>query len=79
MNNNHKGFYVWGALLGLGVGIVSAHFYKQALENNTEKAKPSIRDMMAVTVALVGVMRQIAEVGSGKKAKQESRCQHRTP
>ncbi len=66
--------YVWGAILGLTLGIVSVYFYERASNENVSNPneKPAQLDFGSIIrlgILLVGLVRQIAEIGAeaGKK------------
>jgi hypothetical protein len=69
--NNRKTLkYVLGAALGLGAGLVTAHLYARAEEeNHPEGSASKVRTMDIFKVALtaIGLMRQITEVGARKQ------------
>lgn len=68
-NNRKTVTYVLGAALGLGVGLVTAHLYSRAEEENHPEGTPSkvgTMDLFKVALTAIGLMRQITEVGARK-------------
>lgn len=66
--------YVRGALIGLGAGVVAAHFYKRAAAEAGEEFEDiSTRDMLAISLTLLGLVRQVAETGSSNKKKKRKK------
>ena len=63
---------VAGAALGAMLGFLSSYLYTRAAEENgnAEAGAPgsvSTGQMLAVLLAILGLVRQIAELGKGKK------------
>ena len=60
--------YIWGAIVGMGVGLISAHMFRRAAEENIVEGDSetalSAQDMFSLGMILFGVVRQIAEAGS---------------
>ena len=75
-NKNNSGIYIRGAMLGIVVGIVSAHFYAKALDENGDDRKEekgfSIGDMARFGLLLLSIVRQIVEFGSKSREPEES-------
>lgn len=67
-NNNSSQLYLWGALIGLGLGLVSAHLYGRAVEESSEgknlPANLSAGDSVKLGLLLLGIVRQVADFGS---------------
>lgn len=75
MKDKTSGVYIWGALLGMVVGIISAHLYQRAIQEHGDGdgGSLSVQDTIALAMLLFGVVRQIAEAGAnaGKSKKKE--------
>ena len=59
--------YIIGAIGGLIVGVLSAHLYVRATQENMMSDTPEkvrTRDMMTLTLSIITLVRQIAELGS---------------
>jgi len=63
--------YMAGGLIGLAVGLLSAYFYARASEENgggrSAQSQMSSMDILKLAVALLAIVRQITDLGSGKK------------
>lgn len=60
--------YLRGSFAGLVVGFLAAHFYARASEETDEGPQEvKATDTIKVLVAVLALMRQITELGSGKK------------
>ena len=58
--------YLIGAIGGLLLGLVSAYLYARATEENMKSDHPDkvkTTDLMKLTLALLALVRQIAELG----------------
>ena len=68
--------YITGALLGLLVGLLSAHLYGRAVEENTHSGTAatdlSSSDLVKLGLLLLGIVRQITEFGSTTARSQEA-------
>lgn len=63
--------YVTGAIVGMGLGLFSAHMYKRAIEENAALDDPnplalSTSDTIKMGLLLLGAVRGIAELASSK-------------
>jgi hypothetical protein len=59
--------YLRGSLAGLLIGFLAAHFYARASEEtNDGPQEVKATDTIKVLVAVLSLMRQITELGSGK-------------
>lgn len=70
MNENRQmQMYVRGSLIGLAVGLLAAYLYNRAIQEsgNPDEAKVDAGDMVKVSLAVLALVRQITELGSGKK------------
>lgn len=68
-NNRKTLTYLLGAALGLGAGLVTAHLYSRAEEENHPAGEPGrvrTMDIFRVALTAIGLMRQITEVGARK-------------
>lgn len=73
-NRRNSRVYVVGATLGLVLGLVSAHMYKRAVEENAENPENvslSVGELISMALLLLGIVRQIADKGAeaGKKSR----------
>jgi hypothetical protein len=62
--------YLRGGLIGLMVGLIAAHLYTRAAEEtNGDKlpARVSASDLVKVSLAILGLVRQITELGNTKQ------------
>lgn len=62
--------YALGLIVGLVVGLMAAHAYnRSAAEDLREGEKPEVPTMqlLAVAVAVLGIIRQIAAMGKNNK------------
>lgn len=59
--------YVVGSLLGLAIGFLAAYFYVRAAEESENADGLQARDFISIGLALLGLVRQITEMGSGGK------------
>lgn len=66
--------YIVGALVGGMIGMLSAHLYKRAADENADDPEAESlamkpQDLVALGVAILGIVRKIAEAGAeaGKK------------
>lgn len=64
--------YLRGGIIGLLVGLVAAHLYTRAVEEASDGKTPDqikASDMVKVSLGILGLVRQITELGSsGKKS-----------
>lgn len=61
--------YLRGAIIGLVVGLIAANLYTRAAEEANGSSKvPALRanDVVKLGLAILGIVRQITELGSGK-------------
>lgn len=63
--------YVLGGIVGLALGLLSAHLYIRSAEENpiasaTEPISPSAGDAVRLGVALLGIVRTVTEWGARK-------------
>ena len=60
-----------GAALGAALGLLSSYLYTRAAEENenAEAGAPAVstRQLLGIVVAILGLLRQIAELGKAKK------------
>jgi hypothetical protein len=66
--------YVLGVLLGAAMGFLSAYLFAKEAEDNAEnderpKVPPSA--MLGLALSVIGLVRQISEVGKNKKDKKK--------
>lgn len=63
--------YAVGGIVGLALGLLSAHLYIRSTEENpvaaaTEPVTPSAGDAVRLGVALLGIVRTVTEWGARK-------------
>lgn len=73
-NNWKSRIYVLGAMTGTIFGLISAYLYARAAEENTERVdrqpeRVGTGQMIALGLAALGLIRQIAELGKPAKKK----------
>ena len=61
--------YLMGAAAGLLVGLLSAYFFARASEENGTQSPGRIKtmDALKLAVTLLGILRQITDLGADKK------------
>ena len=61
--------YLVGGLAGLVLGILSAYFFARVSEENGNSGPSRIKtiDGLKLAVAVLGIMRQITDLGAGSK------------
>ena len=59
--------YFVGSLLGLAVGFLAAYFYVRAAEESDNAEGLKATDFVKIGLALLGLVRQITEMGSKQK------------
>ena len=62
--------YITGSLIGLVVGIIAAHLYTRAVEENAGGNSPDrlkANDMVKLGLSTLGLVRQITELGNTSK------------
>jgi|GEM_PF-4846665 len=63
--NSGNGIYIRGAVIGAILGMISVFLYQRAVdEDDSSDGSLSVKDMMQLGLILIGVVRQIAELGS---------------
>ncbi len=71
--NKKKQSYAYGAMIGLGVGLLSAYLYNRAAEEQAAQTgeRPSITtgQILALTLAGLGLVRQITQLGTTSSKK----------
>lgn len=67
-NNSPMNTYVAGAILGLTTGLVAAYLYNKAAQENPklQSSNLSTGDVVKLGMLLLGTVRQVAELASGK-------------
>lgn len=69
--NNWKGrVYINGTLIGAAIGFIGAYLYARASEENAERnggqpTKLQTGQLLSIALAILGLIRQIAEAGKG--------------
>lgn len=67
-NTTQKGqIYAIGSVLGLAVGFVSAYLFARAADETDAKPNLESGDIVKISLALIALIRQMTELGSGKK------------
>jgi H+/Cl- antiporter ClcA len=62
--------YIFGVIGGAIAGLLGAYFYKRAAEENqVRREKLSPTQMLSVATSMVGILRQIAELGKPPQKK----------
>ena len=58
--------YLLGALIGVVVGLLSAHFYTRAVEENTDGERPHIHtgDIFALGMTMLSLVRHVTDLGA---------------
>ena len=61
--------YIVGALVGLGLGLLSAYFFARVSEENGHDGPSRIKtiDTLKLAVSVLGLLRQITDMGAGSK------------
>ncbi len=61
--------YLTGAMLGTLFGLIAAYLFNRAAEENEDRRPPKVptSQILALTLAVLGLARQIAELGKDKK------------
>lgn len=65
--------YVLGGVLGVVIGVLSAHFYAQSVEENQPGSKPvklDTGDMIRLGLAAIGMVRMVSDIGARDSADQ---------
>jgi hypothetical protein len=58
---------ILGGLFGLVVGIIAAYLLVQKAEQSQSELKFSAQDGVKVGISVLSVLKQIADLGSGRK------------
>ena len=64
--NGNTSVYIMGAIAGLLIGLLSAYLYARASEENGQEGPTQLKtmDMMKLAVAMLGIVRQITDLGA---------------
>lgn len=67
--NWKKQTYIIGGLVGLVLGLLTAYFFARVSEENGEvgASRLSTIDTLKLAVSVLGIMRQITDMGAGSK------------
>lgn len=66
-DNNRSQIYILGSIIGLAVGFISAYLYARAADESENENDLEAGDYVKIGLALVTLVRQMTELGSGKK------------
>ena len=66
-SNNRSQIYVLGSIIGLAVGFISAYLYTRAVDESDTESDLEAGDYVKIGLALVTLVRQMTELGSGNK------------
>jgi hypothetical protein len=68
-SNNSTNVYLLGGALGLLTGLAAAHLFKRAAQENQNLKGDSLStgDLVKLGLLLLGTVRQVAELASGKE------------
>ena len=66
---NKSQIYVAGSIIGLAVGFLAAYFYNRAAEESENDDGLQATDFLKIALTLLGVVRQLTELGSGGSRK----------
>lgn len=66
---NKSQVYVLGSFIGLAVGFLAAYFYNRAAEESENQNGLQATDFLKIALTLLGVVRQLTELGSGGSKK----------
>ena len=59
--------YVMGSVLGLVIGFLAAYFYSRAADEAENEQGLQATDFVKLGLTILGLVRQMTELGSGKK------------
>jgi positive regulator of sigma E activity len=65
--SNRSQIYFIGSFIGLAVGFISAYLYARAADEAENENDLEAGDYVKIGLALVTLVRQMTELGSGKK------------
>lgn len=68
MSNNKKSnsdLYIRGSIAGLIIGLLAAYFYAKAADENGNDKGISSSDFVKLGLAILGIVRQVTELGTG--------------
>ncbi len=67
-NQNTTSTYIAGAILGLTTGLIGAYLFNKAAKENPKLQTSSVSagDLIKLGMLLLGTVRQVAELASGK-------------
>ena len=66
-SNSRSQIYILGSIIGLAVGFISAYLYARAVDEADNEGDLEAGDYVKIGLALVTLVRQMTELGSGKK------------
>ncbi len=68
---NKSQVYLAGSVIGLAVGFLAAYFYNRAAEESENDNGLQATDFLKIALTLLGVVRQLTELGSGRGSSQK--------
>lgn len=71
--NSKSRVYLYGGLLGFGVGLLAAHLYGRSIQENVKEGEEkslTVNDTIKLGMLILSIVRQVADFGAtaGKKS-----------
>jgi hypothetical protein len=66
-DKSYTDLYIRGSIAGLLIGFLAAYFYARAADESDNQEGISSSDVVKLGLTILGIVRQITELGSGKK------------
>ncbi|MBZ0320902.1 MAG: hypothetical protein K8L91_31095 [Anaerolineae bacterium] len=63
--NSNSDLYIRGSIAGLIIGLLAAYFYAKAADENGNDKGISSSDFVKLGLAILGIVRQVTELGTG--------------